>query len=267
MKDPLILVTNDDGITSRGLWAAVEALLTLGEVVVVAPDQQWSGAGRSMPPSVTGAVSETGREVNGTWVEAYAVDATPALAVVHGLLEFAPRWPDVVVSGINYGENVSIEVTASGTVGAALEAAAEGIPALSISLAVPIAYHHTGHDATNFQVAAHFARHFTRRLLADALPYDTGVLNVNVPESATKETPWRLTRLSRHRYFLPLMPDRDAGVGRPGYKIMDDPAGTEPDSDVWTLAVDGLVSVTPLSLDLTARSDFGALAERLHGEL
>ncbi len=165
MTQPLILVTNDDGIQSAGLWAAAAALLELGEVLVVAPDQQWSGAGRAMLKEVTGRVTEASREVEGQRVEAYAVDATPALTVVHGLLEFAPRLPSLVVSGINLGENVSVEVTASGTVGAALEGAAAGIPALAISQAMAIAQHHRGDSTFDFAAARHYTRYFALQLL------------------------------------------------------------------------------------------------------
>jgi 5'-nucleotidase len=122
MERPLILVTNDDGITSKGLWAAVEAVLPLGEVLVVAPDCQWSGAGRSMPHYVTGRLMDATREVHGRRVTAYGIDASPALAVEHGVLELAPRAPSLVVSGINFGANLGSDVTISGTVGAALEA-------------------------------------------------------------------------------------------------------------------------------------------------
>jgi 5'-nucleotidase len=87
MEQPLILVTNDDGIDSRGLWAAVTALQPLGEILVVAPDRQWSGGGRSMPRGVTGRLVDAARQVNGHTVAAYSVDASPALAVVHGVVE------------------------------------------------------------------------------------------------------------------------------------------------------------------------------------
>ena len=89
MEVPLILVTNDDGIDSVGLWAVAEALLPLGEVLVVAPDRQWSGGGRSMPRDVTGRIRPASREINGQRVEGFAVDASPALAVDHGVIELA----------------------------------------------------------------------------------------------------------------------------------------------------------------------------------
>ncbi len=263
MDQPLILVTNDDGITSQGLWAAVAGLLPLGDLLVVAPDRQWSGAGRSMPHSLTGKVTEAGREVQGRQVTAYAVDATPAMSVVHALLELAPRRPALVVSGINYGENVSTEITVSGTVGAALEAAANDIPALAVSLAMPVACHLHGDDAADYTAAMAFTQHFARLLLQHRLPYDVDLLNVNIPQGAQPESPWRLTRVSRCRYFMPTPPDRDNGKGRPGYKRMDDFFMAETESDVHALNVDAVVSVTPISLDMTSRADFGAIEEQL----
>jgi 5'-nucleotidase len=253
MEQPLILVTNDDGINSHGLWTAVEALLPLGEVLVVAPDRQWSGGGRSMPPNVTGRVVSAARQVDGHCVTAYAVDASPALTVVHGVLELATRRPALVVSGINFGANLGIEVTVSGTVGAALEAGAFGIPALAVSLEMDAAYHLTGDNAADYSAALAVTRRFAQQLLTGVLPYDVDALNVNIPSDATPDTPCRLTRLSRCRYFVPLPPDRVNGRGRPGYRVIADARQAEPDSDIWALLVERVIPVTPLSLDLTAR--------------
>ncbi len=259
MQRPLILVTNDDGIESPGLWAAVEAILPLGEVLVVAPDRQWSGGGRAMPPEVSGRIQYSPRTVRDEHVPAFAVDASPALAVVHAVLELAPRRPALVVSGINHGLNPATEVTISGTVGAALEGGASGIPALAVSLEMDVAYHLTGHDGTDYTAAMAFTQRFARQLLAGPLPYDVDALNVNVPADATPDTPWRLTRLSRQRYFVPTPPDRANGQGRPGYRDLDDAQLTEVGSDVWALKVERVVSVTPLSLDLTSRVDLDVL--------
>ncbi len=258
-KEPLILVTNDDGIDSKGLWSTVEALVLLGEVIVVAPDRQWSGAGRSMPHGVTGRITPASREVWGECVTAYAVDASPALAVAHAMLELAPRPPALVVSGINFGANVSIEVTISGTVGAALEAAAFGIPAMAVSLEMDPAYHFTGNDDMDFTTAKAFVWRFARQMLTYTLPCEADVLNINIPATATPKTPWRLTHLSRRRYFSPLPPDRTNGDGRPRYALLKDVSRTEIASDVRALKGDRVVSVTPLSLDLTSQVDFDAI--------
>jgi 5'-nucleotidase len=266
IERPLILVTNDDGIESDGLWAAVEAVLPLGEVLVVAPDRQWSGAGRSVPPHVTGRLVQDVVEIDGQPVRACAVDATPAQAVIHGVLELAPRRPDLVVSGINFGENLGIEVTASGTVGAALEGGAFGIPSMAVSLEMDLAYHLTGDEGADYTAAQAFTYQFTQLLLDSQLPYDVDALNINVPRQATSSTAWWPTRLSRKRYYQPLPPDRERGQGRPGYTLLADPERTEFDSDVWAVVVDRIVSVTPISLDLTARVDLGTLHASLEGE-
>jgi len=265
MERPLILVTNDDGFEAEGLWAAVEAVLPLGEVLVVAPDRQWSGAGRSMPHHVTGHLVEDWVEVKGHRVRACAVDATPALAVIHGVVELAPRRPSLVVSGINFGANLGTEVTVSGTVGAALEGGAFGIPAMAVSLEMDPAYHLTGNEHARFDAAAAFTNLFADYLLSNGMPYDVHALNINVPSDATPDTPWWLASLSRRRYFEPLAPDRANGQGRPGYRLLGDGRQAEFDSDVWAVLVDRVVSVTPLSLDLTSRVDFGELDACLRG--
>ena len=266
MEKPLILVTNDDGIDSEGLWAAVEAVLPLGEVLVVAPDRQWSGGGRSMPPHVTGRVQPAAREINGTWVTAYAVDASPALAVIHGVVEFASRCPSLVVSGVNFGANLGIEVTISGTVGAALEGGACGIPSLAVSLEMDHTYHLTGDNAADYIATKAFTQQFARLMLAGTCPWDVDALSINVPADATPDTPWRLTCLSRRRYFVPTPPDRANGVGRPGYKMIENIHQTKPESDVWAVMVDRVVSITPLSLDLTSRVDLDSIAAWLDAE-
>ena len=201
MERPLILVTNDDGFGSEGLWAAVEAVLPLGEVLVVAPDRQWSVRGRSMPHHVTGRLVEVTVNANGRAVRAYAADASPALAIVHGVVELLPRPADLVVSGINFGANLGIEVTVSGTVGAALEGAAFGIPSMAVSLEMDAVYHLTGDDRADYAAAKTFTRLFADSLLDLSLPYDVHALNINVPRRATADTTWWLTRLSRRRYF------------------------------------------------------------------
>ena len=267
MKNHLILVTNDDGVASDGLRAAVEVLLPLGDVVVVAPDKQWSGAGRAMPRQVSGDLNPIPYETYvGIHVPAYALDTSPALCVVHAMLELLDRKPDLVVSGINYGENVSTEITISGTIGAALEAAAFGIPSLAVSMSMPVSAHLVGNALEDYAAAGTYTQRFARHMLQHKLPDDVDVLSINLPQGATPNTPWRLTKLSRNRYFVPLAPDRENGDGRPGYGIMEDPSRAEHNSDVWCLHVKHMVSVTPLSMDMTARADFGQLDELLRVE-
>lgn len=260
-----ILLTNDDGIGSPGLWAAAEALSALGFVTVVAPREQQSGSGRSMPVASDGAIGqETVRIGEKTWT-VYSVGGSPAQAVQHAIFEIMPQPPVLVVAGINYGENVTTSVTISGTVGAALEAAAAGIPAIAVSQETESRYHLTHAQEIDFGAAAFFTASFAERLLSAEPPADVDVLKIDVPMGATPETEWRLTRLSRARYYIPVAPARRA-LAEPGvltYRVADDQLVLEPGSDAYVLRVERLVSVTPLSLDMTSRVDFTALEARL----
>jgi 5'-nucleotidase len=255
-----ILLTNDDGIRSPGLWAAAEALEPLGFVTVAAPLNQWSGAGRSMPYNSEGRIYEEQVTVGGRTWKVYAIDSTPAQVVQHGLVELIPDRPDLVVAGINYGENVGSGVTISGTIGAALEGAAFGLPSLAVSLQTDSRYHLSHSTEIDFSAAAYFTRKFARLLLDSPRPMDVDVLKVEVPEGATPATAWRVTRLSRNRYYLPQKPQRAALGDRANiaYARQLEPERVEPDSDVRAL-MDGVVSVTPLSLDITSRVDLQAI--------
>lgn len=261
MEQIQILLTNDDGIRSPGLWMAASQLSQLGYVNVAAPRDQLSGAGRSLPSSSDGLIITQSMEVNGKSWQVYAVGASPAQVVLHAVLEIMPRKPDLVVSGINYGENVGTGITVSGTVGAALEAASMGIPALAISLETCQEYHLSYSTDIDFSVAGYFAVYFGKLLLKHCLPFDVDVLKVDVPSDATPDTPWVITRLSRSPYYEPLPPNRDSW-DKPGsipYHVSDEPLDNQKDSDVNALRVQRLVSVTPLSLDLTSRVDLNDL--------
>lgn len=255
MSDIQILLTNDDGIRSPGLWAAARTLSEIGYVHVAAPREQFSGAGRSLPSTSDGIIQEHFIEVNGSDWKVYSVGGTPAQTVLHAVLEILPRCPDLVVSGINYGENLGTGITVSGTVGAALEAASLGIPALAISLETEARYHLSYSKEIDFSAAAYFAQYFGRLLLQCQLPFDVDVLKVDVPSDATPETPWELCRLSRKRYYEPLRPNRSSWKqpGRVGYRLAVDsheaPAGT----DSYVMRVERRVAVTPISLDMTSR--------------
>ncbi len=260
MTERQILLTNDDGIHSPGLWAAAEALSSLGYVHVVAPREQYSGAGRSLPSTSDGTIQAHELSIHGQKWTVYSVGGSPAQAVLHGVLEIVPSKPHLVVSGINYGENVGPGVTISGTVGAALEAASLGIPAMAVSLETAQKHHFSYSREVDFSVAAHFTTLFAHRLLGRAFLEDVSVIKVDVPSDATPETPWKVTRVARERYYEPIPPKR-ASWEQPapvGYRRREGVV-YEPDSDVYALLVERVVSVTPLSLDLTARVEFDAL--------
>ena len=260
-----ILLTNDDGIQSPGIWAAAEALSEIGYVHVVAPREQHSGAGRSLPSGNDGIIAAHQMRVHEKEWTVYSVGGSPAQTVLHAILEIMPQRPDLVVSGINYGENVGVGITASGTVGAALEAAMQGVPALAISLETDIEHHLSYSQDVDFTAAACLTRKFAGIQLDRTLLADVDLLKVDIPSTATCETPWRLTRLSRSSYFIPVAPDRSSWdqPGSVGYRVVGEADNELPDTDVYTLRVLRQVSVTPLSLDLTSRVDFSRLDQIL----
>lgn len=257
----LILVTNDDGVHSPGLRAAVEAVLPLGDVVVVAPLEQQTSMSRSLPPT-DGVLHPISLTVGGESVPAYGLQGSPAYAVMYGILWLArEKRPDLVVSGINYGENLGSGTTISGTVGAAFQAAAMGVRSLAVSLETDPAYHFWHGDA-DWRTAIHFTHYFARRLLTRELPFDVDVLKIDVPQHATPDTPWRLTRQSRHAYYANYLSEvfQDGRLGgKIDYHVGVRPEQVEPDSDIYAFLKERVVSVTPLSIDCTARVDFDHL--------
>ena len=254
---PQILLTNDDGIESPGIWAAAEALSMVGYVHVVAPREQSSGTGRSYPRTSDGTIREQTLRVNNQVWQVYAVGGTPAQAVLHAVLEVLPVKPDLVVSGINYGENLGESVTASGTIGAAMEAASQGIPALAISLEASLADQMGYSQKIDFSAAGYFTAMFAGRILRKRLPEDVDILKVDVPRDASRETPWTITQQARKGYYFPVRPAREQiDWKKPvvvSYEINVDPATLPADTDIYTVLVKKQVSVTPLSLNLTSR--------------
>lgn len=262
---PQILLTNDDGILSPGLWAAAAALSKLGFVTVTAPREQASGAGRSLPNTSDGIIEEKRVRVNSQEWTVFSIGGTPAQTVLHGVYEVMKKKPDLVISGINYGENVATGVTISGTVGAALEGASLGIPSIAVSLEADPKYHLTYSEDLSFMVAAEFTLRIARLLLKKKLPADVDVLKVDVPADATVDTPWQLTRVSRQRYYEPIAPVRASWSERGiiNYREAGEFDHEPQNTDVYVLRKKRMVSVAPLSLDLTSRVDFGELDKLL----
>ena len=264
-KRPHILLTNDDGIRSPGLWAAAASLSDIGYVTVAAPRDQSSGMGRSLPNTSDGIIQKERVQVNGQEWDVYAVGGSPAQAVLHAILEIMPEKPDIVVSGINYGENVGTGVTISGTVGAAMEGAALGYPALAISLEADTKYHLSYSDKMDFSAAAYFTKLFAQKLLEKIFSEEVDLVKVDVPSDATKTTGWQITRLSRRRYFEPMAPERSSW-NQPavaGYKENASLENEKEDTDVFILRRKRLIAVTPLSLDMTARVDLAEFEKQL----
>jgi 5'-nucleotidase len=218
-----------------------------------------------MPPGSDGAILEDERIVGEQPWKVYAVGGTPAQAVLHALLELMPRKPDLLVSGINYGENLGSGVTVSGTVGAALEGGAWGIPSMAISLETDTSYHLTHSEEIDFTTAAHFTGLFAGLLLRGLKLKDVDVLKVDVPSDARPQTPWRVTRLSRVRYFVPIAPQRERleQPGGIGYRVDYARGEVEKDSDIYAVQALRQVAVTPLSIDLTSRVRLESLEAEL----
>lgn len=260
-----ILLTNDDSIHSPGLWAAAEALDSLGYVHVVAPRDQQTSTGRSMPSNSSGIIEVLTLNVNGKDWQVFSVDGSPGQSVLYGIYDVIKGTPDLLVSGINYGENVGSGVTISGTVGAALEAASLGIPALAVSMQTGQEHHFSLSQDVDFSAAGYFTHKIARIILENQLPEDVDLIKLDVPQEATPETPWMLTRQSRQRYYIPKATKRKALYERApmGYEISYCPEDTEAGSDSYALLVEKKVSVTPMSIDLTSRIKFKDLESLL----
>lgn len=264
---PHILLTNDDGIRSPGLWAAASELSKIGYVTVAAPREQSSAMGRSLPSTSDGTIRKEQVQVNGQAWSVYAVGGSPAQSVLHGVLEIIPHKPDLIVSGINYGENVGLGITISGTVGAAMEGAALGIPSLAISLQTETHYHLTHSEDIDFKAAGYFTAYFARLILERKFSEGVDLIKVEVPSHATPTTEWQTTRLSRLRYYEPVPAKRDSWE-EPGiitYKESASLEDEEEDSDVYVLRKKKMVAVTPLNLDMTARVSLSAFEKFLRG--
>ena len=259
-NETLIILTNDDGVSSLGLAAAATALSPLGKVLVAAPREQQSGAGRSMLASADGNIECISKIIDGVDWDLYSIGGSPAQVVQRGLFVVSDRLPDLVVSGINYGENLGADLTISGTVGAAWEAASYGVPALAVSLQTEVNSHINHRLDVDFSASIHFTRIFAKRLLTIDCPNDVDLLNLNVPMNANANTTWRITRQSRKQYFVPTNLSNPELIQ---YKKSDDHEETESDSDIHAIIKENIVSVTPISIDSTARVSLVDFEERM----
>ncbi len=259
-----ILVTNDDGVYSAGIRAAVRGVLGLGELLVAAPAGQRSGVGRSI--SVFEPLRYNRVSLDG--VEAYEVSGTPTDSVIMGIFWLMKgELPDLAVSGINIGENISTDtVTTSGTIGAALEAASYGVPAITASIQVVDQgdkFDSVNDHAYQFDVASDLVRRVAKNVLEMGLPPGVDILNLNVPVNATEDTEVVVTRLAR-KIFRTAVQERADPRGRPYYWIGGDLVCTEREgTDVRALYQEGKISVTPLTIDNTARVDFSEISKLL----
>ena len=245
MAEDLILLSNDDGIHSEGLAALAGAVEGLGEVYVVGPDRERSAASHSLTLHRPLRVSELG-------TRRYAVDGTPTDCVNLAINGILPRRPRLVMAGINKGANLGEDITYSGTVSAAMEGTLLGVPSVAVS--------QLGRENFHFTTAAAFARALAMHVLANRLPRDT-LLNVNVPNRPEGSvTQFALTRQGRRRYGNAIVEKSDPR-GRKYYWIGSDEFEFEEEAGTdFTAVAAGLISITPIHLDLTNHGSFGELA-------
>jgi 5'-nucleotidase len=240
-----ILITNDDGVMAPGLLALVQELRAIGKVTVLAPDHNWSASGHVKTLERPLRVKEV-RLADGT--PALASDGAPSDCVALAALGLLPQKLDMVVSGINPNANIGHDVTYSGTVTAAMEAAIWGLPGVAVSLNSPV--NHL--EQLDYHPAARYARQIVEAVIAHGLPKDT-LLNVNVPYLPHPEIKGLYVTRQGLRVYRDLLVERADPRGRPYYWIGGEAPTAVPEEGTDFGALEaGYVSVTPLQLDLTA---------------
>ncbi|RNC84119.1 MAG: 5'/3'-nucleotidase SurE [Winogradskyella sp.] len=241
-RKPLILVTNDDGITAPGIRTLINVMTTIGDVVVVAPDSPQSGMGHAITIDSTLYVEKV--VIDDGPQQEYSCSGTPADCVKLAIREVLDRKPDLCVSGINHGSNSSINVIYSGTMSAALEAGIEQIPAIGFSLLD----YSWGAD---FEHCKSVVKTITKNVLNHGLPKDV-ILNVNIPKNQNAINGIKICRQARANWEEKF-DKRTNPMGKDYYwltgefVIMDHGE----DTDEWALK-NNYVSVVPVQFDLTA---------------
>ncbi len=245
---PVILVTNDDGISSAGIKALAKALATLGDVYVVAPDSEQSAVAHALTlhrPLMVNKVSKN----------RYSVNGTPTDCVIIGVNKLLPQKPDIIVSGINHGGNLGDDVTYSGTVAAAMEGTLIGIPSIAVSLAIDA--QSSGSSAVKparFRRAAAYAVRYAKKVLKNGLPKDT-LLNINIPD-ITEPKGVKLTKQGKRVYDNAIQ-EIIGPRGETCYWIGGGvPVWEGSDETDFKAVFNGFVSVTPIHLDLTNHQAF-----------
>lgn len=254
------LISNDDGITASGILAAKNAVEDLCETLVVAPERQQSGIGHALTLYDSLRVNDYTLK-DGS--KGYGVSGTPTDAVTIGLFEIMNDKPDMMISGINTGFNLGqSELTTSGTLGAALEAASFGIPTIAISQEVTrddIKFEN-GEIGIDFDFAKKMLNKLAKIVLKKGLPEGIDLLNVNIPENPVNDE-FEVVRLGK-RMYVPVIDKRLDPRGKPYYWIGGEPYELDkPGSDGYELRKAQKTTITPLKIDLTA--DMSLLKEWL----
>jgi len=241
---PLILITNDDGITAPGIRNLIDVMLTIGDVVVVAPDSPQSGMGHAITINDTLYCDPISLNKDAIHKE-YSCSGTPADCVKLATQQILPKKPDICVSGINHGSNSSINVIYSGTMSAAVEAGVEGIPAIGFSL---LDYS----PQANFDACKPFVKQIVENVLKNGLPKGI-VLNENFPKLSLEKIKGEKVCRQAKAMWVEDFDKRTNPQGRDYYwlsgEFVNEDKGT--DTDEWALS-EGYVSVVPVQFDLTA---------------
>ena len=241
-KRPLILVTNDDGISAPGIRTLISAMNELGDVIVVAPDSPQSAMGHAITINSTLQCNQVKID-DGPQIE-YSCSGTPADCVKLGINEILDRKPDICVSGINHGSNSSINVIYSGTMSAAVEASIEGIPAIGFSL---LDYSWNA----NFNEIKKYLINITKQALLNGIPKGNA-LNVNFPKLKEKDIKGIKICRQANAYWVEKFDKRVNPQGKEYYWLTGEFINKDNghDSDEWALA-NGFISIVPVKFDMT----------------
>lgn len=252
---PLILLTNDDGIDSPGLWAMAEAVEGFGELLIAAPATQQTSMGRAFPRTgQLGIIKEKDISVNRKKLCGYGIYGSPAYAVDCGVLELAERKPDLCLSGINYGENLGTNLTCSGTVGAVLEASTHQIPGIAFSIPAEVGIQRSRqYPQVDWEAAKKVVRYWACRLFAEKEISGTKWLNINMPDEIPSPEEYCFTRQSMQNYFDFLKPSKRDYSKRYEFQSVINYREEELDErdDIYAVCVKKRTSVTPIVHDLT----------------
>jgi 5'-nucleotidase len=243
MEKPLILVTNDDGITAPGIRELIDIMNEIGEVYVVAPDKPQSGMGHAVTINSTLRVEKI--TVNDGPQQEWACSGTPVDCIKLAVDQLLPKKPDLCVSGINHGSNSSINVIYSGTMSAAIEGGIEGIPSVGFSLC-DFSY------SANFKASRKYIKLISENILKNKLPEGI-VLNVNIPK--TREEDLKGIKIFRqaNAHWEEEFDRRIDPKGKTYYWMTGEWTNLDKgdDTDEWALEND-YISIVPVRFDLTA---------------
>ncbi|MDO5851537.1 MAG: 5'/3'-nucleotidase SurE [Methanobacteriaceae archaeon] len=248
------LITNDDGITSTGLFHSKTVMDTITDTIAVAPVTQQSGAGHSITLLDPLRISEV--KLNDGSI-GYGISGTPTDCVIMGLFELMDEFPDIIVSGINMGENLSIaNLTTSGTLGATFEASKFGIPAIAVSLQLDSEELKLkkGEVQLDFDLCGRLLKKLTKKVLDKGMPENVNILNLNVPLNPDTEK-LKVTHLAKNMYTTDIESRIDPS-GRKYYWIYGEPICDDLEgTDIHTIRSLHQPSITPLNTNFTSKTD------------